>query len=93
MKNKYRYNKCVSCKKRRNLVWDPDHKRCYDCWTKHREEQALKNEECDVETCDNTFEEGEGNTIYFLEEFEVICDDCHKEYKNGDWVADVDVRH
>ena len=55
MKNKYRYNKCVSC--------------------------------------DNTFEEGEGNTIYFLEEFEVVCDDCHKEYKNGDWVADVDVRH
>ena len=24
---------------------------------------------------------------------EVVCDDCHQEYKNGDWIADVDVRH
>ena len=65
MKNKYRYNKCVSCKKRRNLVWDPDHKRCYDCWMKYREEQKR----CEVETCDNVLEDEEGTTIYLFSDW------------------------
>tara|TARA_R100000700_G_C3037064_1_gene62910 strand:- start:29 stop:301 length:273 start_codon:yes stop_codon:yes gene_type:complete len=90
MKNKYRYNKCVSCKKRRNLVWDPDHKRCYDCWMKYREEQKR----CEVETCDNVLEDGEGTTIYLFSDWgDVVCDDCNEQYKNGEWIPDVDVRH
>tara|TARA_Y100000401_G_C8311729_1_gene220113 strand:- start:272 stop:391 length:120 start_codon:yes stop_codon:yes gene_type:complete len=38
-------------------------------------------------------EEGEGTTIYFFSDWgDVVCDSCHKEYKNGDWVADVEAR-
>ncbi len=36
--NKYQQLTCVDCKRRRNLVWDPEHERCYDCFMKRRVE-------------------------------------------------------
>jgi len=32
--NKFRALTCHSCGKRRNLVWDPKHEKCYDCMKK-----------------------------------------------------------
>jgi len=34
MTNKYRALTCHSCGKRRNLVWDPAHEECYECYVK-----------------------------------------------------------
>jgi len=31
MINKYQMLTCHRCKKKRNLVWDSNHKLCYDC--------------------------------------------------------------
>ena len=30
-KNKHKGKYCANCKRQRNLVWDPEHKLCYDC--------------------------------------------------------------
>ena len=36
MINPYQMLTCHQCKKKRNLVWDPKHKVCYDCLMKNR---------------------------------------------------------
>jgi len=48
---------------------------------------------CDLEDCHNPIEDGEGTTIYFFNDWgDVVCDCCHNEYQNGEWVADAEAR-
>lgn len=42
---------------------------------------------CGVEDCDTFVEDGQGSRIW---EWDGCCDDCNKQYKNGEWTPDVE---